>query len=106
MTGVFVAYVKNPLLFQSSQAVYRLGYQKMQEGRHLDMVFVDELKEAVALFQLAVEKGYTKREVFDNLTLCYSILGDDKNKRLILTQALKHYPTDVEFQRELKRIEE
>lgn len=55
------------------------------------------LAEAVRYFELAFDKGYRSRDVFQNLYWCYQTSHNGPAVETALSRAVGCYPTDQEF---------
>jgi len=81
------------------------GKGHFEKGRKLHSLSSDGctydskiIKEAIVEFEKGISKGYTEREIFDELVSCYWHLHDDlQDLEIIYSRALKYYPDDYEF---------
>ena len=90
----------NPCFFTSANALYELyerGLVAKKAGRGTDVLNRVALAEAARYFELALDKGYRSRDVFQNLYWCYATSHNGPAVEAALSRGLTRYPADQEF---------
>lgn len=96
----FVYYARHPYWLTPATTLYALGVA--EKARTTDVINSDVIdipleKQAAFYFELAIDKGYHARPVFEELNRCYWRLGDRPQQERTLSRGLHWYPCDTEF---------
>lgn len=86
-----------PFFFTPAKTLYERGMVEQEKGMGTDVLRPVAIKEAARYFELALNKGYRSRDVFQNLYWCYKYSYDGPAVERTLSQGLARYPTDQEF---------
>ena len=87
----------NPCFFTPANALYERGLVAKEAGMGTDVLNRVALAEAARYFELALDKGYRSRDVFQNLYWCYAISHNGPAVEAALSRGLTRYPADQEF---------
>ena len=87
----------NPYFFTSAKTLYQRGLVVKEAGMGTDVISPAVLEEAAHYFELALDKGYCSRDVFQNLYWCYANSHNASAMEAALSRGLTRYPTDQEF---------
>ena len=82
---------------QSGKDYYEAGIEKLRKADHEDYYDWDYLRKARDNFEMAITKGCTNRELYEDLSICYHFLGDKTNEERTYSLGLSHFPEDINF---------
>jgi tetratricopeptide (TPR) repeat protein len=86
-----------PYAFTSAKTLYERGLVAKEAGMGTDALNQAAIEEAARYFELALDKGYRSRDVFQNLYWCYAYSHNAPAVEATLSRGLTRYPTDQEF---------
>lgn len=87
----------NPCFFTSANALDERGLVAKKAGMGTDILNRVALAEAARYFELALDKGYRSRDVFQNLYWCYATSHNGPAVEAALSRGLTRYSADKEF---------
>ena len=87
----------NPYFFTPAESLYERGLVAKEAGMDTDVINQVAIEEAARYFELALDKGYRSRDVFQNLYWCYAYSHDGPAVEAALSRGLSRYPADQEF---------
>jgi tetratricopeptide (TPR) repeat protein len=83
---------------KSGQELYESGLDYFRSADHGDYHDQEGLRKAIIKFEMAIEKGFKERDVFDKLTSSYHFLNQDlENVERVYSLGLEVFPNDIEF---------